>query len=223
VISISDDEIKNWDGSEAIKGVNFQGIYVDPRYTPSPACRRGVDVEQCKFDAEADPAFPLKVVATKTKHFDSANNVPDGRKDDALGLECAKKIVAIDPELVLGNHVEDDKLAVVHYAKEGETPEAYSLGDWGPVTVNTQGGAPGARRGAPVFTIETHQNHESFAFDDGVHVVNDKGKPIPPRKTLKVRVRNQTPRGELPAKFQQERSEQLQAYAQGIIDVLLDT
>jgi hypothetical protein len=221
MIDMSDDDIKKWDGTTIIRGVNFPGIYVDPRYVPTSSCQREFEVEACKFQAVLDPAFPLLGDPTK-KRFDSA--VTDaGRKDDAVALAAAKAVSAIDKTLVLGNHV-DDPPQQVHYAKEPGTPKAWSLGDWGPVEVKTRSGDAGDRSGAPVFTIETKDNDESWAFLDGVQVMSEDGRALPQTILPSDRVRNgqQGPPQKQPAKFRQDRSKQLQAYAEGIIGTILD-
>jgi hypothetical protein len=208
--------------------VNFAGIFVDPRYQPASDCRDKFDVERCKFDPKADPAFPRQSDPNTEVHYDSART-SDGRNDDALALACAKAVSAIDKTLVRGNHVDDGVEAIVHYAAEGDPPDAYSLGDWGPVEVKTSAGAPGARPGAPVYTIETKDNHQSWAFFDGVQVMTEDGEVIPadkitpPRATPEMRAAKKKPAPiGRPAKFDPSRSKQLQAYAQGIIDTILD-
>jgi hypothetical protein len=92
--------------------------------------------------------------------------------------------------------------------REG-TPVAFSLGDWGPVEVKLTSPGPGARPGAPVFTIEVDQNHESWAFQ----YVDEKGNPVPQPKRPSPKL--------TPARFDQARSLQLQDYAQAIIGVCL--
>ena len=42
---------------------------------------------------------------------------------------------------------------------------------------------PGKRDGAPVFTIETDRNHESWAFLDGIQFVDSRGEGIRPLPT----------------------------------------
>lgn len=217
IIQMTDDEINNWDGVTAVAGVNFPGIFVDPRYQLSNACT-GFDLEPCKFDLDMDPAFPTKG-ASASKRFDSARTA-DGRKDDALALAAAKAVA--DATLVTGNHL-GDPMPIVHYAKEGDTPDAFSLGDWGPVTVTTPGNAPGGRPGAPVFTIEVKDNEESWAFLDGVQVMEANGtprtqQPLPAERAAGRPGRPYT----TPQRFNKQRSTQLQAYAQAIIDTILE-
>jgi hypothetical protein len=114
----------------------------------------------------------------------------------------------------------------VHYAKEPGTPEAFSLGDWGPVDVLPGTSKPGSRPGAPVFTIEVKDEHESWAFLDGEQVMAADGtamKTEPPvwdRAAGGKGVAN-TP-SQLSAKFDPARSKELQAYAQAIIDTILE-
>jgi len=161
--------------------------------------RQGLFVGDCKFAATADPALPTVTQKGVTKKVDSALST-EGRLDDALCLATATAVN--DGTLVAGNHIGDPP-EVVHYAKEGGTPNGFSLGDWGPVAVS------GVRPGAPVFIIEVDQNHESWAFLDGVTYIDDAGDPIPQPKRPSPKLR--------PAKFDQARSAQLQDYAQAII------
>lgn len=217
VIDWSDEQIAKWDGTTAVKGVNFPGIFVDPRYAPGDSCRDKLDFEGCKFDKKLDPAFPLE--GDGTKRFDSART-DDGRSDDAVALAAAKAVAKHGTAaLVAGNHL-DDPAEVVHYAKEGGTPQAFSLGDWGPVAV---GGKDGSRSGAPVFTIETKDDGESWAFLDGVQYVTEDGKALPspgtPEEHAKKSAARPYPR---PKKFDPARSQELQAYADGIIDTILE-
>jgi hypothetical protein len=217
VINMTEDEISKWDGKTPIAGVNFPGIYVDPRYDPSPC--KGFELESCKLDPELDPAFPLQGT-TANKRFDSAINTFAGREDDALALETAKAVAAADPTLVVGNHLNGPSpVPIVHYAKEGDTPQAFSLGDWGPVD-----GEKLARLGAPVFTIETKDDNQSWAFIDGEQVMNEDGttplmsEPEPAARAVGQRGRP-LPR---PAKFNASRSKELQAYAEAIIKTILE-
>jgi hypothetical protein len=219
VISMTEDEILKWDerAQTPIAGVNFPGIYVDPRYDPS-ACA-GFDLEGCKFDFALDPAFPLEGDASK-KRFDSARDTARGRKDDALAVAAAKAVS--DRGLVGGNHL-GDPVPIVHYAKEGGTPEAFSLGDWGPVDVSPGTSSLGSRYGAPVFTIEVRDDNESWAFLDGVQVMDEGGHPLnsepePALRAVGTRGRPLT----RPAKFKPDRSKQLQAYADAIIKTILE-
>jgi len=212
-------DINNWDGVTAIAGVNFPGIYVDPRYQPGKACT-AIEMDPCKFDRETDPAFPLKGTSA-SKRFDSART-PDGRKDDALALAAAQAVAAQYARLVTGNHL-TDPVPIVHYAKEGDTPKAFSLGDWGPVTVTTSGNAPGARPGAPVFTIEVDKDEESWAFLDGVQFMKEDGtprqqEPLPAERAGGGHGR----RYQQPQRFNKTRSDELRAYAQAIIDTILE-
>jgi hypothetical protein len=90
----------------------------------------------------------------------------------------------------------------------------YSLGDWGPVDVVD------GRPGAPVFTIETYQNHESWAFDaNGVQLWDpEKGQPL--QDPLSGRAY------QMPPKFHSGgpgRAKQLHGLAQAIINVILDS
>lgn len=198
-IAMSDDDIRQWAG-DAIKGVNFPGIFVDPRYSPDPGT--GFFMEDRKFDLAADPAYPTVTEARVEKVVSSAWSV-DGRADEALCLAMARAVR--DPTLVVGNHL-GAAPEVVHYAKEAGTRPGFSLGDWAPV-------ACGGRSGAPVFTIEVDQNHQSWAFLDGVQCVDRNGMPAgaPERPSLELP----------PQQFDQARSIQLQDYAQAIINSCL--
>jgi hypothetical protein len=218
IITMTDQEIKDWNGS-VIKGVNFPGIFVDPRYTLGKACP-GFDLEKCKFDPVKDPAFPNEGTDADLR-FDSAVD-PDGRKDDAMALAMAQAVG--DPTLVSGNHL-DSVVPVVHYAKEGGTPEAFSLGDWGPVAVTSAQNGVGNRPGAPVFTIEVKDDDQSWAFLDGVQVMSDDGTtPLEQVPTPAVRAAGRHGKPfQRPVKFNPKRSNELQAYAKAIITVALDT
>lgn len=213
LIKMSADEIKNWDG-HAINGVNFAGVFVDPRYALANNRKAGESLELSKFNADLDPAFPLQGDPTK-KRFDSAIS-SDGKKDDALCVAVAKAVG--DKTLVPGNHL-SDPIPVVHYAKESGTPKGYSLGDWGPVDV------PGsktsaARPGAPVFTIEVDQNQESWAFADKTQMATEDGKPLAPTPTPAERASNKTPKAVANPSFDAGRSKALQKYAEGVIALL---
>lgn len=211
---------EEWHG-EAIKGMDFPGVFVDPRYTPGNACK-GFDLEACKFDPIKDPAFPTQGTDADLR-FDSAVD-PDGRKDDAMALAMAQAVS--DPTLVTGNHL-GSVVEVVHYAKAHGTPMGFSLGDWGPVVVTSGKDGVGNRPSAPVFTIEVKDNNQSWAFLDGVQIMSAEGKPLNEQPPPGSRAVNQAPKpykqppGYL-TKFSQKRSKELQAYAQAIIDVGLD-
>jgi len=217
---ITDADIDAWDGS-AVAGVNFPGIFVDPRYQPDDQCKSGpggLDLEACKFDPDLDPAFPHR--AGPDARFDSARTA-EGRSDDALALAAATQVFKSDVTLAPGNHVEEPA-PVVHYAKEGGTPNAFSLGDWGPVAVEPGAGKPGSRPGAPVFTIECRDNQESWAFLDGVQVMGIDNKPLLQEPTPAERALGR--RGKpfaVPAKYDAGRAEELRAYAAGIIETIL--
>lgn len=196
VIAMSEAELDRWHG-EPVKGVNSAGIFVDPRFS----VRRPDEpfLDDAKFDRAADPAFPAITAPGVAKVFDSARSA-DGRLDDALCLSMARAIR--HPELVAGNHL-DSSVPVVHYAKEN-VPPGFSLGDWAAVATD------GLRPAAPVFTIEVDQNHESWAFLDGVPYVDHAGRPIPQPKRPSPSL--------VPAQFDSERSARLQDYADAIID-----
>jgi hypothetical protein len=213
VITMTKDEIEKWDG-RAIKGVNFAGIYVDPRYDASSVCKEKGSLEACKFDLDLDPAFPTR---GKAKRFDSARK-DIGRRDDDLCLKFAKAVA--DKSLVPGNH-RDDPIPVVHYAKEGGTSPGFSLGDWGPVDVEPGKKTPGSRKGAPVFTIEVKENHESWAFFDEVQTVTEGGEPLPRPATPPERAGKKKPPPISNPEFARDRSKALQAYADSIIATVL--
>lgn len=196
-VAMSEGALSQWQG-EAVKGVNFAGIFVDPRYTVS----RGDDafLEDAKFDRAADPAFPAITPPGVGKVFNSAHGV-EGREDDALCLAMASAVA--HPALVAGNHLGTDA-PVVHYVKERGVPQGFSLGDWAPVAVE------GSRPAAPVFTVEVDENHQSWAFLDGVGYMDEAGNPVPQPKRRPARL--------TPAQFDGERSAQLQDYAQAIIE-----
>jgi hypothetical protein len=211
---MTEPEIQDWlaSGMPAIKGLNYRGIFVDPRYslcTSKFVKQEGpFYLEDCKFDLDEDPAFPNM---GKTKRFDSAISL-EGKSDDALARDIARAVKIID--LVAGNHLDPaEQPEVVHYAREGGTGKGFSLGDWGPVDVKPQKAGPGERNGAPVFTIEVDEDDESWTFLDGVQYRDENGKPTQD-PYLK---RNKPPY--LPRK--DARSYQLQSLAQAIIDVCL--
>lgn len=201
-------DLAAWDGKTPIKWGNWPGIFVDPRYTPD-----GPDLEAAKFDKASDPAF----VHDATR-FDTAKGE---KKDDQLALELAKAVK--DKSLTVGNHL-DSPPEKVHYAKEPGTSVGYSLGDWGPVSVKTQGNVPGDRAGAPVFTFEVAHYPESWAFYDGMQVMNEDGvksvsRPLTPKERAAGILSIPYARPEL---FNRDRSAQLQAYAEAIISVGLE-
>jgi hypothetical protein len=71
---------------------------------------------------------------------------------------------------VPGNHLTKPP-PVLHYAQD-MVPLGFSLGDWAPVDVVTQGGEPGTRKGVPVITVEPFKYYESGAFVGGKLVVD---------------------------------------------------
>jgi hypothetical protein len=220
LIKMTAAELAAWDGRTAIAGVNFSGVFVDPRYSPTAACFKG-DLEACKFNRDLDPAFPTRGT---DKRFDSAIT-DDGKKDDALALATAKDKAFTTPELIAGNHVAD-VAPVVHYAKEPGTPSGFfSLGDWGPVDVDPTGGSPGSRRGAPVFTVEVLEDGESWSFADATQVMKADGSgPLKPPLTPEQRARNASPPPyPTPRRWTKDRSAQLQQYAEAIINEILDS
>jgi hypothetical protein len=74
---------------------------------------------------------------------------------------------------------------------------------------------PSVRPGAPVFTIEPDMDFESWAFIDGVQYVDEKGQAISQYQRAPNRI---TP-GKFPSL--KLRSDQLQAYAQAVINICL--
>jgi hypothetical protein len=112
------------------------------------------------------------------KQFDSSRT-EQGRDDDKLARRLADAVAVNDPTLVLGNHLSDPEPRVHYHEKQTDKGKpanelGYSLGDWGPVDVVD------GRPGAPVFTIETYQNHESWAFDGatGGQRMDEGGQPL---------------------------------------------
>lgn len=220
LIKMTADEIANWDeqAQTPVPGVNFPGIFVDPRYSLNQACLKA-GLESCKFDQDADPAFPTRGTS---KRFDSALSA-DGKKDDALARAAAEDKAFTDPALVGGNHL--GPAPIVHYAKEPGTPsKLYSLGDWGPVDVDPSGGSPGSRRGAPVFTIEVKDDGESWSFADAIQVMKtDSSGALKPELTPDQRARKANVADyPTPRHWTQRRSSQLQQYADAIIDTILE-
>ncbi len=213
-------------GPQPKKRVNFAGVFVDPRYAISPADLAEImkneaqdvyGLEKYKFDLDADPAYEVKTNpdgSVVPKRFNSAWS-PDGQKDDQLALDLATEVARLAGgyrTLVWGNHLNETDTQVVHYARQKNTPPGYSLGDWGPV-LDWGPAKSGVRPGAPVFTIEPDMDFESWAFLDGVQYVDKDGN----KKTQYQR----NPQGLMPAKFRRDRSEQLQAYAQAVINICL--
>ena len=82
--------------------------------------------------------------------------------------------------------------------------------------------APGSRLGAPVFTIETKDNNESWAFLDGIQTVRENGEPLPRARDPAIPAGAQTADKIRPGKFNLNRSQELQAYADAIIEVILE-
>jgi hypothetical protein len=189
-----------------------QGIFVDSRYTV--CVKDGFALENCKFDLAKDPAYPEVTNKGVAKQFDSSRT-KEGRDDDALAKRLADAVKVNDNTLVGGNHL-DVPVPVVHYhEKQSDKGKprnelGYSLGDWGPVDVVDD------RKGAPVFTIETYQNHESWAFDgkSGEQRMDELGHPL---RDVRGRVYP------IPLGFNPGRAKQLHGLAQAIIDVILDS
>jgi hypothetical protein len=190
-----------------------QGIFVDPRYTL--CVMDGFALEKCKFDPAKDPAYPE--VNGVPKQFDSSLT-KEGRDDDGLAKQLADTLAEKDSTLIAGNRLRDPA-PHVHYLErltddgKPENEKGYSLGDWGPVDVID------SRKGAPVFTIETYQNHESWAFDgkSGEQRIDEHGQPL---RDLQGRVYRMPPgfeRGGV------DRAQQLHGLAQAIINVILDS
>ena len=87
-----------------------------------------------------------------------APQTDEGRRDDELDLALADYAEQHGAQ-VPGNWVGTDK-PEVHYANP-EHPEGSSLGDWGPVPVQEQGGGAGNREGMTVITVEVRHYFES--------------------------------------------------------------
>lgn len=185
-----------------------QGIFVDPRYTV--CVKDGYALETCKLNVDKDPAYPT--VNGVAKRFDSAKD-PRGQDDDALAKRLAEAVKAVHPDLVNGNHLSDSE-PQVHYQekltddRKPANERGYSLGDWGPVDVQD------VRTGAPVFTIETYHNDQSWAFDGktGEQRMTENGKPV---KDFYGKNHGSPPR------WDQKRAKQLHDLAEAIVNVIL--
>jgi hypothetical protein len=189
-----------------------QGIFVDSRYTL--CVKEGFALENCKLDLAKDPAYPEVTMKGVAKQVGSSRT-KEGRDDDALAKQLADTVAVHNKILVAGNHL-GDPVPVVHYHEKKDDKEkkvselGYSLGDWGPVDV------VGGRQGAPVFTIETYQNHESWAFDgkSGEQRRTENDQPL---RDLQGRAYPRPPR------FNPDRAPQLHDLAQAVINVILDS
>lgn len=189
-----------------------QGIFVDSRY--DVCVKGGFALENCKFDLAKDPAYPEITQNGVAKQFDSSRT-KEGRDDDNLAKRLADAVAVNDGTLVAGNHL-GDPVPRIHYHErqtdKGKPPNerGYSLGDWGPVDVVD------GRPGAPVFTIETYQNHESWAFDGatGAQRMDERGQPL---RDLRGRVYP------IPPECDRGRANQLHGLAQAIVNVILDS
>jgi hypothetical protein len=192
-----------------------QGIFVDSRY--AVCVKDGFALENCKFDLDKDPAYPKETKEGVAKQFDSSRT-KEGRDDDNLAKRLAEAVAVNDRTLVLGNHL--DRVPQVHYNEKLKDKDkdvwelGYSLGDWGPVDVLD------GRPGAPVFTIETYQNHESWAFDvcGGQLWDPEKGQPLQDPFSGRAY--------QMPRKFHSggpDRAKQLHGLAKAIVTVILDS
>jgi hypothetical protein len=188
-----------------------QGIFVDSRY--AVCVKDGFELENCKFDLAKDPAYPEKTKGGVAKQFDSSLT-KEGRDDDALAKRLADAVAVNNNTLVAGNHL-DAPPPVVHYHEKLDDKKkavwelGYSLGDWGPVDVVD------GRQGAPVFTIETYENHESRAFDAVCgQRMDEKGQPLHDARGRAYPI---------PYGFDASRAKQLHGLAQAIISVILDS
>jgi hypothetical protein len=202
------------------KGHDAPGIFVDPRYTFGKSCLRSwynnnkewlYNVNLCKFDLDKDPAFP----SSHKKEYHSARD-PGTDIDDALALLAAEGIASKNPNLVPGNHLFDPP-AVVHYS--GSEPpkfKGFSLGDWAPVTVGRPD-TPEYRPGAPVFTVEVFHYFESWAFINGEQFFDEKTGQLLPGKTPPL-----MPSTKKPFQCKQQRSKELQIYADALITTFLN-
>ena len=114
----------------------------------------------------------------------------------------------------------------MHYAKEAGTPKGFSLGDWGPVGVmESDSKRPGTRPAAPVLTIEVLHYAESWAFRDGEQIMDEQGQPLLQKLDPQIRASSpmqQGPPYPRPRLFNQQRSRQLQTYAEAIIATVLE-
>lgn len=139
-----------------------------------------------------------------------------GKRDDRLALEIAKRVSKSNRRLVPGNHLQNaatggDSPPVVHYAASVAPPPGFSLGDWGPVDVREEKD-PGDRDGAPVVTVEVHGREASGAFrGDGRQLVAEDCK-----SSLDPKFKPGDPRV-----FNRQRCRDLQAYADSLIEVFL--
>ncbi|MBO0700887.1 MAG: hypothetical protein J2P46_21005 [Zavarzinella sp.] len=206
---------------------NLPAIYVDPRYSFSLQARRmdrGQSIDPQKFTLAREPHYP-QVRGDKTTF--SATDPKRGVQDDDLCLKLAQAVntyAASIPTptspggrawswstysrlLVVGNLL-DMSVPTVHYAYEGSGP-GFSLGDWGPVDVATDGAAAfssGKRAGAAVYTFETFGYADSGAFKLGAkgfeQVLKADGTPLDPSLA--------------PGAFDTIRCLQLQAYASAL-------
>jgi hypothetical protein len=189
------------------------GIFVDSRY--AVCVKDGFALENCKFDLAKDPAYPKETQEGVAKQF-ASSRTEQGRDDDKLARRLADAVAVNDETLVLGNHLSDPEPRVHYHEKQADKEKkpnelGYSLGDWGPVDVVD------GRPGAPVFTIETYQNHESWAFDGatGAQRMDERGQPLKDPLSGRVYLMQPTPdRG---------RAKQLHGLAQAIINVILDS
>jgi hypothetical protein len=156
---------KSWkNGDPAQKTKDAPGVFVDPRYVFDPA-KCGGDTNDCKFNKLLDPAF-----TRSAKTSDKASKSAEGQtEDDPLCLELARASERLGAQ-VPGNHLTKPP-PVLHYAQD-MVPLGFSLGDWAPVDVVTQGGEPGTRKGVPVITVEPFKYYESGAFVGGKLVVD---------------------------------------------------
>ncbi|SFL94310.1 hypothetical protein [Nitrosomonas communis] len=134
----------------------------------------------------------------------------EGRKDDRLALEIAKKI---DKGLVPGNHLKGSSSGgvnppVIRYAASAAPPDGFSFGDWGPVSIKKEKD-PGNRDGAPVITVEVYGRDDSGAFQsDGKQLYGEDCKSLDKKTKPKILKKS-------------KRCKQLQSYADALIDIFL--
>lgn len=227
---------KNYSSSpphQLIKGEDWPGIFVDPRYKFSESCLQSYirpngrpfiypdgkpgryDVNGCKFDLQRDPAFPKKG-SPGLKQIESARDPIHGAEDDSLAFNIATAIYEKDKSLVPGNHLYDRGKEVVHYAaSDPPSFRGWSLGDWGPVGVS-KGSDPGNRPGAPVITVEVYKCYESWSFVNGEQLFGEDGNILPKKTPSLVPGKNNR---RWP--FDKARSTQLQIYAEALITEFL--
>jgi len=140
VVALPPDFKDNWDSDRhAVKGIDWPGIYVDPRYVYDPrqcaTTGNPYDTNACKFNRLIDPAFPTQSSASLVR-MTGISAKGEGTADDALALKVAQAVFNADDTKKLnpGNHFWNPP-PVLHYAQSAPAEPGFSLGDWGPVAV----------------------------------------------------------------------------------------